>query len=329
MTDVLQVRYTVFQGPNLAAPFAAVAAEFSEPADAGMPARQMAAKLATFIPPALMRRVVLPPGQVSFAQLAAALASALQDLHGRLGLDLQIQRLNDGACRILLGYHDAPASMMALEVGLELATAFFNEAGGRRANLQPIEARMQMLASVLMMRQPDRMSQALIRAARVRGIPVYPVSPGSRIWLYGQGRAGFHGYEVATHFDALTASKLSRNKVLANQLVTQLGFPGARHGVVASAEMARRLAAEIGFPVVLKPLDGSKGKGVTANITGWRELDAAFASADQVSPGHVIVERHVSGDDHRLTVVGGKTDLGLAAVTAAGHRLTASTRSPS
>jgi cyanophycin synthetase len=305
MSDVLQVRYTVFQGPSLAAPFAAVAAEFSEPADAGMPTAQLAAKLATFIPPALMRRVVLPPGNVSFAQLAAALASALQDLHGRLGLDLQIQRLNEGSCRILLGYYDVPASTMALDVGLELATAFFNEAGGRAVNLQPIEARMRKLASVLLMRQPDRTTQALMRAARARGIPVYPVSPGSRIWLYGQGRAGFHGYEAASQFDALTAGKLSRNKALSNQLVTQLGFPGARHGVVPDVEAARTLAAEIGFPVVLKPLDGSKGSGVTAHITSPAELDVAFALANQVSPGHVIVERHVAGDDHRLTVIGG------------------------
>jgi cyanophycin synthetase len=271
-----------------------------------MPAAQLAAKLSTFIPPALMRRVVLPPGEVSFAQLAATLARAMQDLHGRQGLDLQIQQLNGGACRIVLGYHDAQASMMALETGLELATAFLNEAGGRRVDLQPIEARMQKLAAVLMMRQPDRMSQALIRAARLRGIPVYPVSPGSRIWLYGQGRAGFHGYETATHSDALTASKLSRNKALASQLVMQLGFPAAKHGVVSALETARLLAAEIGYPVVVKPSDGSKGKGVTANIAAVEELNAAFARAEQLSPGHVIVERHVAGDDHRLTVIGGK-----------------------
>lgn len=306
MTEVLQVRYAAFQGPSLVAPFAAVTAEFIEPAAPGMPATQLADKLATFIPPALMRRVVLPPGEVSFAQLAAALARALQDLHGRQGLDLQIQRLNDGSCRIVLGYHDAQASMMALEVGLELATAFFNEADGRRVDLQPVEARMQKVASVLMMRQPDRMSQALIRAARLRGIPVYPVSPGSRIWLYGQGRSGFHGYETATHADALTAATLSRNKVLANQLITQLGFPGTRHGVVAALDTARLLAAEIGYPVVVKPSGGSKGKGVTANISTVEELDAAFARAEQVSPGHVIVERHVAGDDHRLTVIDGQ-----------------------
>lgn len=306
MTDVLRVKYSVFQGPGLAAPFAAVTAEFQEPVAPGMPAAQLAERLTTFIPSALMRRVVLPPGEVSFAQLAATLARALQDLHGRQGLDLQIKRLSDGACRIALGYHDAQASMMALEVGLELATAFFNEAGGRRVDLQPIEARMQKLASILMLRQPDPLSQALIRAARLRGIPVYPVSPGSRTWLYGQGRAGMHGFETATHMDALTASRLSRNKALASQLVMQLGFPAARHGVVSALETARLVAAELGYPVVVKPSDGNKGKGVTANISAVEELDAAFAQANQVSPGHVIVERHVAGDDHRLTVISGK-----------------------
>lgn len=306
MTDVLQVKYTVFQGPNLAAPFAAVAAEFPEPVEAAIPAAQLAGKLAGFIPAALMRRVVLPPGNVSFAQLAAALARALQDLHGRLGLDMQIQRLNGGACRILLGYYDAQASTMALEVGLELATAFFNEAGGRAVKLQPIAARMQMLASVLQMRQPDRASRALMRAARARGIPVYPVSPGSRIWLYGQGRAGFHGFVAASHQDSLTGFNLARNKLLTSQLIVYLGFPDARSVPVSTVAEARARAQETGFPVVIKPNVGRQGEGVTARITTDQELVVAFETANRVAPGSVLLERHVSGDDHRMTVIGGK-----------------------
>ena len=306
MTDVLRVKYTVFHGPNLAAPFAAVAADFPEPAEVVVPAAQLAAKLATFIPPALMRRVVLPPGNVSFAQLAAALASALQDLHGRLGLDLQIQRMGGGACRILLGYYDIQASTMALELGLELATAFFNEAGGRRVDLQPIEARMQTLASVLLMRQPDQTTRALMRVARARGIPVYPVSPGSRIWLYGQGRAGFHGFVAASHHDSLTGFNLARNKLLASQLIAQLGFPEAGAAPISTIADARARAQEIGFPVVIKPNAGRQGEGVSAHITTDQELVTAFETANRVAPGSLLIERHVSGDDHRLTVIGGK-----------------------
>ncbi len=306
MTDVLRVKYTVFQGPNLAAPFAAVAAEFPEPAEIVVPAAELAAKLATFIPPALMRRVVLPPGKVSFAQLAAALASALQNLHGRLGLDLQIQRLNGGACRILLGYYDIQATTMALELGLELATAFFNEAGGRRVDLQPIEARMQTLASVLLLRQPDQTTRALMRVARARGIPVYPVSPGSRIWLYGQGRAGFHGFVAASHQDSLTGFNLARNKLLTSQLIVQLGFPAADAAPLGTITDARARVQEMGFPVVIKPNAGRLGEGVSAHITTDQELLTAFETANRVAPGSLLIERHVSGDDHRLTVIGGK-----------------------
>lgn len=306
MTGVLAVKYTVFQGPNLAAPFAAVAAEFPEPVAVVMPAGQLAAKLGTFIPPVLMRRVVLPPGEVSFAQLAAVLASALQDLHGRLGLDLQIQRLNDGTCRILLGYHDAQASMLALEIGLELATAFFNEADGRRTDLQPIEVRMQMLASVLLLRQPDATARALIRVARMRGIPVYPVSPGSRVWLYGQGRAGFHGFVAASHRDSMTGFNLARNKLLTSGLIAQLGFPAAGAAPVGSVADARSYVQKAGFPVVIKPNAGRQGEGVSAHITTDQELLTAFETANRVAPGSLLIERHVSGDDHRLTVIGGK-----------------------
>lgn len=306
MTEVLEVGYSVFHGPGLVAPFAAVVAEFPEPVGAGMPAAQLAEKLATFIPPALMRRVVLPPGEVSFAQLAATLARALQDLHGKQGLELQIQRLNSGVCRIVLGYHDAQASRMALEVGLELATAFFNEAGGRRAVLQAIEARMQKLAVLLLQRQPDQTARALIRVARARGIPVSAVSPGSQIWLYGQGRAGVHGFVAASHQDSLTGFNLARNKLLASQLIAQLGYPGTRAVPVGSVADARTQLREQGFPLVIKPNAGRQGEGVTAHITTEEELVAAFESANRIAPGNVLLERHVAGDDHRLSVIGGK-----------------------
>ncbi|MEZ5564491.1 MAG: hypothetical protein R3F24_02795 [Gammaproteobacteria bacterium] len=306
MTGALPVSYTTFHGPSLAAPFAAVAAEFPEPAGIAVPSAQLAAKLATFIPPALMRRVVLPSGKASFAQLAAALAVALQDLHGRTGLEVRIQRLNGSACRILLGYYDAQASMMALEVGLELATAFFNEAGGRAVRLQPIEQRMQALALIMLMRQPDPTARALMRIARTRGIPIMSVSPGSRIWLYGQGRAGFHGFVAASQHDSLTGLNLARTKLLSSQLIAQLGFPGTAAAPIATVADARTRVQAIGFPVVIKPNTGRQGKGVTAHITTDEELVAAFDTTNQVAADSMLLERHVHGDDHRMTVIGGK-----------------------
>lgn len=55
--------------------------------------------------------------------------------------------------------------------------------------------------------------------------------------------------------------------------------------------------------VVVKPLFGSGGKGVFSGIASKNELEKIFSSSKSKK---LIVEEHVSGDDHRVLVVGGK-----------------------
>jgi cyanophycin synthetase len=154
--------------------------------------------------------------------------------------------------------------------------------------------------------QPDFIACALMRAARKRGVPVYPVSPGSRIWLYGQGSAGLRFFEVANQRDSFTRSLLARNKFLSNQFITRLGFPGATHGIAKDPQSALHIAQKRGFPVVVKLLDLGKGRGVTTEISSGAELAAAFAKAIAASPKGALVERHIRSEDHRLAVIGGK-----------------------
>lgn len=86
----------------------------------------------------------------------------------------------------------------------------------------------------------------------------------------------------------------------------RLGFPGVEHRIADVADNAVRLATQIGYPVVVKPIDSKQGHGVTVGATSDDEVVAAFAAATAVSPGWVIVERFVEGEDHRLAVLGGR-----------------------
>ncbi|MEM1114000.1 MAG: Mur ligase family protein, partial [Pseudomonadota bacterium] len=62
---------------------------------------------------------------------------------------------------------------------------------------------------------------------------------------------------------------------------------------------------EIGYPVVVKPLEGSKGKGVAVDLREPSSVAQAFAAAQQYGEG-VLVERFIPGDDHRILVLDGK-----------------------
>ena len=62
-----------------------------------------------------------------------------------------------------------------------------------------------------------------------------------------------------------------------------------------------------GFPIVIKPLDGNHGRGITINITSNEEAELAYDLASQSAKNHtVIVERYYPGSDHRILVVDGK-----------------------
>jgi len=58
----------------------------------------------------------------------------------------------------------------------------------------------------------------------------------------------------------------------------------------------------VGYPLVIKPINGNHGRGITANLNNWEETLEAFKAAKEVSKS-VIVERYIAGDDYRLLVI--------------------------
>lgn len=146
----------------------------------------------------------------------------------------------------------------------------------------------------------------IVAVARNRGIPVREVvGPGS-VWRLGLGAAGRHFLEAATDRDGYTGLCLAHNKVWANMLIRRLGFPTTVQRLAADADAVVRHARELGFPVVVKPFDAGMGRGVCADIRDEAGLHAAWLAAQPHAPHGVLVERHVAGRDHRLTVFGGR-----------------------
>lgn len=66
-------------------------------------------------------------------------------------------------------------------------------------------------------------------------------------------------------------------------------------------------ASSLGFPVVLKPTDGSFGRGVMTNIQNAGAFKKAlYLVRAQLGFEDVIVERYIPGEEHRLYVVKNK-----------------------
>ena len=58
--------------------------------------------------------------------------------------------------------------------------------------------------------------------------------------------------------------------------------------VVYDADSAVRAAAELGYPVVVKPLDGNQGRGVSTNIMTEDGVRAAFGRARDIRRSVVV-----------------------------------------
>ena len=81
--------------------------------------------------------------------------------------------------------------------------------------------------------------------------------------------------------------------------------------MVDTEDGAVAAARRIGFPCVVKPLDGNHGRGVQLDLRSDDAVRAAFPIAVRESrSGDLVVETYVSGNDYRVLVIGGK----LAAV---------------
>ena len=90
------------------------------------------------------------------------------------------------------------------------------------------------------------------------------------------------------------------------QLLESAGLLVPPGKIVRTADEAVEAAKRIGFPVVVKPLDGNHGRGVALDLTSVRAVRRAFTRALKESRrGWVVVEGMVSGRDYRLLVIGG------------------------
>lgn len=69
----------------------------------------------------------------------------------------------------------------------------------------------------------------------------------------------------------------------------------------AAADNAAFLAAQ--GAVVVKPVEGEQGKGISVNLSGAEELETAIARA-RAHCDRVLIERFCAGDDLRIVVIG-------------------------
>ncbi|QOY93448.1 cyanophycin synthetase [Massilia sp. UMI-21] len=144
----------------------------------------------------------------------------------------------------------------------------------------------------------------IVDAATERRIPAIRLTEGNLVQL-GHGAAQRRIWTAETDRTSAIGEGIASDKDLTKTLLASCGVPVPEGALVRSAEQAWEEAQDIGLPVVVKPVDGNHGRGVTLNLMTEADIVAAYAIASHEGDSKsVLVERFIPGNEHRLLVVG-------------------------
>ncbi len=145
-------------------------------------------------------------------------------------------------------------------------------------------------------------TEAIVKEAEAKGIPW--MSLGTRFLI--QLGYGVHQKRMqATMSDrtGILGVELACDKEGTKRILASAGVPVPRGTVIEYLDELEAATQQVGgYPIVIKPLDGNHGRGITIDIRTKEEAEAAYDAAKTISRT-VIVERYYVGRDHRVLVV--------------------------
>jgi cyanophycin synthetase len=210
-----------------------------------------------------------------------------------------------GQYHVIFSYDEEAVGLEAAQVGLRLLLHLLPP--DREAYLPgpyDFQADLEDLVRVAQRRAFGPSTGSLVRAAEERDMPWIRLNDRSLVQL-GHGKYQRRIQATVTSETRHTAVDIASDKRLTNQILSDLGLPAPKQERVRGPQDAVAAAEKLGYPVVVKPLDGNHGKGVSINLTTPEQVRAAFETAYEFS-SVVIVETFQAGHDYRILVINGK-----------------------
>jgi cyanophycin synthetase len=147
---------------------------------------------------------------------------------------------------------------------------------------------------------------AILEEAVSRDIPWIRLNEHSLVQL-GHGVHQQRIRATMTSRTSALAVDIAGDKELTGRLLASAGLPTPGTESVRTLDGAVSVADSIGYPVVIKPLDGNHGRGVCLDLRSADAVREAFPIAQGESRrGWVVVESMVTGKDYRCLIVGGR-----------------------
>jgi len=201
----------------------------------------------------------------------------------------------EGVYSVVFSYLEEKAGIYAAKAALRIAVAL------SESKEYDLEEDLQEMREI---RENERLGPStgsIIEEAKSRGIPWLRLNKYSLCQLgYGVNQKRIQATVSST--TSSIGVEVACDKEDTKHLLQQANIQVAKGDIVRTERQLESAVKYVGYPLVIKPINGNHGRGITINIKNWEEALEGYKVAKEISRS-VIVERFVIGDDYRLLVI--------------------------
>jgi cyanophycin synthetase len=224
------------------------------------------------------------------------------EIQSLAGMDVGFGRTREtktkGVYNVVFNYLEEKVGVFAAESAVKIAQAIIN------GDDYDLLADLQTMREIREKVRLGPSTGSIVDEAKSRDIPWIRLGTNSLIQLgYGINQMRFQA--TITCKTSNIAVDIACNKEQTKKMLDAASIPVAKGSICVDEEDLADTIKSIGYPIVLKPLDGNHGKGASINVTNWEDAVLGLEYAQKYSR-RVIVERFITGYDFRVLVIDNK-----------------------
>lgn len=200
-----------------------------------------------------------------------------------------------GVYNVVFAYQEEKVGRFAAKAAVRIAEALI---AGQPYDLDSDIQEMREL------RETERLGPStgsIVDEAASRGIPWIRLNKYSLCQL-GYGRNQKRIQATVTSQTSSIGVEIACDKEDTKNLLQQAEVPVPKGDIIRTERGLKEVVDSLGYPLVIKPINGNHGRGITTNIMTWESALEAFELAKKVSQS-VIVEQYITGEDYRILVI--------------------------
>ncbi|MBA2657201.1 MAG: cyanophycin synthetase [Tatlockia sp.] len=226
------------------------------------------------------------------------IALELQTLAGMdCGFGRTFSAKNKGEYQVIFTYRIANAGIYAAKAAVAIV-----EHLAERKEYNNLASDIDNLRTMYMKEKLGPSTEALVEEAKKRKIPVFKQNAVSSLVTLGYGVNQKKLWATVSSSTSSISVDLASDKELTKQILNKNFIPVPQGVLLHNLDELDHAIKALGFPLVIKPVNGNHGRGITSNINNQERALTSFLLAKTISK-KIIVERYINGLDYRFLVV--------------------------